>query len=142
MILKFHVQHDNAAGLQKSKIQAAGESNMAAFAKNSSTTKINFSCWTTWYIWQKFCIEHELDLDFLELSKWKKIYNRIRSQWPTSCLRALFCLNANISRNVEQNLVTFNQNDLQMDLFQIYVTFYTNWPSKMSASAVTKNSKI
>ena len=44
MILKFHVQHDNAAGLQKSKIQAAGESNMAAFAKNSTTTKINFSC--------------------------------------------------------------------------------------------------
>ena len=44
MILKFHMQHDKAAGLQKSKIQAAWESNMAAFAKNSSTTKINFSC--------------------------------------------------------------------------------------------------
>ena len=58
MILFFHVQYDKAAGLQKSKIQAAGESNMAAFAKNSSTTKINFSYWTTWYIWQKFCIEH------------------------------------------------------------------------------------
>ena len=28
--------------------------------------------------------------------------------------------------NVEQNLVTFNENDVQMDLFQIYVTFYTN----------------
>ena len=37
-----------------------------------------------------------------------------------------FCLNANISLNVEQNLVAFNQNDLQMELFQIYVTFYTN----------------
>ena len=33
MILKFHVQHDKAAGLQKSKIQAAWESNMAAFVK-------------------------------------------------------------------------------------------------------------
>ena len=72
MILKFHMQHDKAAGLQKSKIQAAWESNMAAFAKNSSTTKINFSCWTTWYIWLKFCIECKLHLDFLELSKWKK----------------------------------------------------------------------
>ena len=47
MILKFHVQHDKAAGLQKSKIQAAWESNMDAFVKNSSTTKINFSCLTT-----------------------------------------------------------------------------------------------
>ena len=35
MILKFHMQHDKAAGLQKSKIQAARELNMAAVAKNS-----------------------------------------------------------------------------------------------------------
>ena len=35
MILKFHMQHDKAAGLQKNKIQAAPESNMAAVAKNS-----------------------------------------------------------------------------------------------------------
>ena len=49
-------------------------------------------------------------------------------------------LNASILWNVEQNLVTFNQNDLKMEVFQIYVTFYTNWPSKMAASAVTKNS--
>ena len=40
-----------------------------------------------------------------------------------------------------QNLVTFSQNDLQMELFQIYVTFFTNWPSKMAASAITKNSE-
>ena len=47
-------------------------------------------------------------------------------------IRALFCLNANISYNVEQNLVTFNQNDLQFELFQIFVTFtqidYPKWP--------------
>ena len=54
---------------------------------------------------------------------------------------SLFCLNASISWNAEQNLVTFNQNDLQMESFQIYVTFFTNWQSKMAASAVTKNSK-
>ena len=53
----------------------------------------------------------------------KKIYSRIMSQWPTSCLRALFGINANISWNVEQNLVTFSQNDLQIELFQINVTF-------------------
>ena len=34
MILKFHLQHDKAAGLQKNEIQAAWESNMAAVAKN------------------------------------------------------------------------------------------------------------
>ena len=33
MILKFHVQPDKAAGLQKNKIWAARESNMAAVAK-------------------------------------------------------------------------------------------------------------
>ena len=71
----------------------------------------------------------------------KKIYYRIRSQWPTSYLSALFCLNANSLWNIEQNLVRFNQNDLQMELFQIYVTFYTKWPSKMAASASTKNSE-
>ena len=47
------------------------------------------------------------------------------------------CLNANIAWNVEQNLVSFSQNDLQMELFQTNVTFYTNWPSKIAAFAVT-----
>ena len=35
MILKFYIQHDKAAGLQKNKILAARESNMAPVAKNS-----------------------------------------------------------------------------------------------------------
>ena len=35
MILKFHMQHEKATGLQKNKILAARESNMAAVAKNS-----------------------------------------------------------------------------------------------------------
>ena len=30
MILKFHMQHDKAAGIQENNIQAALESNMAA----------------------------------------------------------------------------------------------------------------
>ena len=34
MSLKFHMQHDKAAGPQENKIQAARESNMAAVAKN------------------------------------------------------------------------------------------------------------
>ena len=48
MILKFHMDHDKAAGLQKKKIQAARESNIAAVAKTNLTTKIKFSSWTTW----------------------------------------------------------------------------------------------
>ena len=35
MSLKFHMQHDKAAGLQKNIIQAVRESVTAAFAKNS-----------------------------------------------------------------------------------------------------------
>ena len=35
MMLKFHMQHNKVAGLQKHQIQAARESNMAAVAKNS-----------------------------------------------------------------------------------------------------------
>ena len=39
MILKFHMQHDKAAGLQKNKIRAARESNMAAVAKIAKPLK-------------------------------------------------------------------------------------------------------
>ena len=35
MVVKFHMQHDKAAGLQNDKIQAGRESNIAAVAKNS-----------------------------------------------------------------------------------------------------------
>ena len=35
MVLKFHMQHDEAAGLQNDKIQVGWESNIAAVAKNS-----------------------------------------------------------------------------------------------------------
>ena len=42
MILKFHMQHDKAAGLQKHLIQAAQESNMAAVAKIAKPLKSTF----------------------------------------------------------------------------------------------------
>ena len=35
IILKFHMHHDKAAGLQGDQLQPAGESKMAAVAKNS-----------------------------------------------------------------------------------------------------------
>ena len=35
MVLKFHMQHDKAAGLQNDKILAGWESKMATFARNS-----------------------------------------------------------------------------------------------------------
>ena len=46
MVLKIHMQHNKAAGLQNGKIQAVRESNMASVAKNSI---INFFSRTTWY---------------------------------------------------------------------------------------------
>ena len=42
MILKFNMQHDKAAGLQKNKVQAARESNMAAVAKIAKPLKSTF----------------------------------------------------------------------------------------------------
>ena len=47
MVLKFHMQHDKAAGLQNDEIQYGWESKMTAIAKNSLTTKINFFSSTT-----------------------------------------------------------------------------------------------
>ena len=38
MVLKFHMQHNKAAGLQNDKIQAGRESKVATVAKNSKTT--------------------------------------------------------------------------------------------------------
>ena len=38
MVLKLHMQHDKAAGLQNDKIQAGRESKMATVAKNSETS--------------------------------------------------------------------------------------------------------
>ncbi|MEW8487965.1 MAG: hypothetical protein AB2705_22550 [Candidatus Thiodiazotropha sp.] len=48
-----------------------------------------------------------------------------------------FCHNITTSGQAEQNLVTFNQNDLQMESFQIYVTGNPRWPS----AAVAKIAK-
>ena len=43
MVLRFQMQHDEAAGLQNDKILPGRESKMAAAVENSLTTKINFS---------------------------------------------------------------------------------------------------
>ena len=50
MVLKFHMQHEQTAGLQNDKIQSCLESKMTADAKNSKTNKINFSCRMARYI--------------------------------------------------------------------------------------------
>ena len=42
MILKFHMQHDKAAGLQKNNGQAPRESNKAAVAKIAKPLKSTF----------------------------------------------------------------------------------------------------
>ena len=42
MILRFHMQHDKAAGLQKNKSQAARKSNKAAVAKITKPLKSAF----------------------------------------------------------------------------------------------------
>ena len=43
MALKFHMQHDKAAGLQNDKIQAGWDSKMAAVGKIAKPLKSNFS---------------------------------------------------------------------------------------------------
>ena len=42
MVLKFHMQHDEAAGLQNDKIQAGRESKMTTATKNSLYLKSTF----------------------------------------------------------------------------------------------------
>ena len=56
----------------ENKIQAARESNLAAFAKNSWTTKINLSSWTTWYIWLKFLYRALVAPWFFRIIKMRK----------------------------------------------------------------------
>ena len=48
MNLKFHVQHDQTAGLQTSKSQPGREFKMAIDTKNSKTIKINFFSRIAW----------------------------------------------------------------------------------------------
>ena len=43
LYLKFHMQHDQTAGLQTVKIQPGRESKMEADTKHCKTIKINFS---------------------------------------------------------------------------------------------------
>ena len=43
MVLDFHMQHDEAEGLQNDEIQPCGESKMPTVAKNTKTIKLTFS---------------------------------------------------------------------------------------------------
>ena len=81
MNLKFHVQHDQTAGLQTCKSQPGRESKMAPDTKNSKTIKINFFSRMAWYIWLKFCMYYFIS-GTLVLSdiKMKKICSGIWSQ--------------------------------------------------------------
>ena len=54
MNIKFHMQHDQTAGLQTGKLQPSRESKMAADTKNSKTNKTNFFSRRAEYVWLKF----------------------------------------------------------------------------------------
>ena len=78
---------------------------------------------------------------FSELSKWKKNLKENKITMTYFPFTSPILFKYQYLMKCKQNFVTFNQNDLQMEFFQIYVTFFTNWPCKMAASAVTKNSE-
>ena len=63
MNLKFHMQHDLAPRLQNGKIKSGREFKMAAVTINSKTNKIAIFSRTAKYIWLKFCMEYEKDLN-------------------------------------------------------------------------------
>ena len=79
MNLKFHMQHDQTAGLQTCKSQSDQESKMAADTKNSQTIKINIFSRMAWYIWLKFCMYYSEALVLSDI-KMKKICSGIWSQ--------------------------------------------------------------
>ena len=60
MNIKFHLQHDQTAGLQTGKIQPGQESKMDT--KNSKTIKINFFSRILWYVRLKFFMVYKWDL--------------------------------------------------------------------------------
>ena len=43
MVIKFHMQHDQTAGLQNDKIQSGQESKMATATENNKINKLAFS---------------------------------------------------------------------------------------------------
>ena len=57
MVLKFHMQHDEAAGLQNDKIQAGRESKMADVAKIAKPPKSTLSP-EPLDRFDKICMEH------------------------------------------------------------------------------------
>ena len=108
MVLKFHMQHDQTLGLQNDKILLGQESKLAANGKNSKTYNINF--FPEWHgIFGWYFVWSINGTVLLRIINWKKIGCRIRSQWPTSCLRVQFCQNANISitKNSEKCITDF-----------------------------------
>ena len=120
------MQHDKAVGLQKAEIEHGGESEIAALVKNSKTIKIDFFCRTTWYIWLKFCIQHWWDLDFQNYRNKKVSVAELGHSdlLPVykSCAKMQISpktLNRVWSHLIRMICITFSQNDLQMESFQI-----------------------
>ena len=64
MVLKFHLQHGKAAGLQNDKFNLVGNQKWPLLLKIAKPLKSIFFSRTTWYIWLKFCIEHSLEVEF------------------------------------------------------------------------------
>ena len=93
MVLRFHVQHNQTAGLESDKIQHGRESKMAIVTKNSRQLNLFFFQNQMVYL-AEFCMAHYWDLGFQNNLNENTICNRSRSQSPTFCLRVHFCQNA------------------------------------------------
>ena len=73
MNLKFHMQHDQTAGLQTCKSQPGRESKMAANTKNSKTIKINFFSRMAWYYGWNFVCSITGTLVFMNINMKKNL---------------------------------------------------------------------
>ena len=72
MNLRFHMQHDQSAGLQNGEILPGRESKMATNTKIAKPKKLTFFSRMAWYIWEKFCKGHKWALMFKNIKMKKK----------------------------------------------------------------------
>lgn len=108
MVLKFHIQHDQTAGLPNDNIQLDRAPKMAAVSGNINPNKITFCSRTTWCIWLKFLIQHWWDLS--RIIKLNKSFSRIRSHW-----RYFFCESSFVKMPIcQETLNRFKSDSIKM----------------------------
>ena len=100
MVLKFHMKHYQTTGHQTDKIQPDRECKMATITKNSETNKIIFFSPEPLGVFEGNFVRRIIVILVFRIIKMKKVCSRIRSQWPTFCVRVQLCQNADIPRHL------------------------------------------